>query len=265
MSHLPMDIVEEILFRVPAISLKRLGSTCKRWKLKESGVILASFSLKVDAPSIEFKVPLSLKDSLSGSVCIVDIFHCDDLLLCTTTRDNRIMFWNPCSGETRWIQIKPNYEGYSTFVLGQEQNSCCHSYKILRCYQPYNDDDKFGVFEIYELSSDSWRVLDVDTPEWFIKPRGVSLKGNAYWLASQNLKIVREEELAVLYKRYNTSKMEIWVTNNIDTEAALWIKSFTVDLETCSNRFLMAPRIFLIDEEKKVVVCSNSYDPSVNM
>ncbi|CDY24370.1 BnaA07g02950D [Brassica napus] len=32
MSHLPMDIVEEILFRVPAISLKRLGSTCKRWK-----------------------------------------------------------------------------------------------------------------------------------------------------------------------------------------------------------------------------------------
>lgn len=79
------------------------------------------------------------------------------------------------------------------------------------------------------------------------------------------MSVVREEELAVLYKRYNTSKMEIWVTNNIDTEAALWIKSFTVDLETCSNRFLMAPRIFLIDEEKKVVVCSNSYDPSVNM
>lgn len=50
---------------------------------------------------------------------------------------------------------------------------------------------------------------------------------------------------AISLKRLgSTCKQEIWVTNNIDTEAALWIKSFTVDLETCSNRFLMAPCIF---------------------
>ncbi|KAL0655251.1 hypothetical protein Bca4012_075835 [Brassica carinata] len=156
------------------MSLKRLRSTCKRWNalfkdsrftdkhflkagkqslvltLKVSGVMLASFSLNVDDLSIEIKVQLSLKDSHSGSVCLLDIFHCNGLLLCTTTRNNRIVVCNPWLGETRWIQIKPDYVGRST--------------------------------------SGSWRVLDVDTLDWFLKPRGVSLKGNAYWLASQKYK-----------------------------------------------------------------------------
>ena len=101
------------------MSLKRLRSTCKRWNalfkdsrftdkhflkagkqslvltLKVSGVMLASFSLNVDDPSIEIKVQLSLKDSHSGSVCLLDIFHCNGLLLCTTTRNNRIVVCNP--------------------------------------------------------------------------------------------------------------------------------------------------------------------------
>ncbi|KAG2266701.1 hypothetical protein Bca52824_073780 [Brassica carinata] len=152
MSDLPTDIYFFLLSRVPAMSLKRLRSTCKRWNalfkdsrftdkhflkagkqslvltLKVSGVMLASFSLNVDDLSIEIKVQLSLKDSHSGSVCLLDIFHCNGLLLCTTTRNNRIVVCNPWLGETRWIQIKPDYVGRSTFALGHDNNNCCDSY-----------------------------------------------------------------------------------------------------------------------------------------
>jgi len=41
-------------------------------------------------------------------------------------------------------------------------------------------------FIIYDFNSDSWRVLDV-TPDWTISYMnlGVSLKGNAYWFATE--------------------------------------------------------------------------------
>ncbi|CAL9222517.1 unnamed protein product [Arabidopsis halleri] len=46
------------------------------------------------------------------------------------------------------------------------------------------------------------------------------------------LSVVREEQLSLLYQNYTTSKMEIWITTNIDTDAELlWSKSFTVDSE----------------------------------
>lgn len=136
----------------------------------------------------------------------------------------------------------------------------------------------------YELSSDSWRVLDDVTLDWSFEPTCVSLEGNSYWYSSDRkdaflisfdfrrerlrhlclptfqshgrirLSVVREEKLSVLHKCYNTSKMEVWVTSKIDTEAALWTKSFTVNLH---NDFDKVPFRFLIDEEKKVVVCCN--------
>ncbi|WZZ17346.1 hypothetical protein YC2023_110435 [Brassica napus] len=311
MSDLPPDLVDEILCRVPATSLKRLRSTCKRWNalfkdrvftekhfhkapkqslvfalkyeepyaLEESNAFLVSVSLDAPSPSIEIKVALSLMDPASSSkeVGIDEIIHCDGLLLCITNMDDRIVVWNPCSGETRWIQTEPYYY---LFALGHDNNKLCHAYKILMFYRRNNID----VFEIYELSSDSWRVLDDVTLDWSFEPTCVSLEGNSYWYSSDQkdaflisfdfrrerfrglclptfqshgricLSVVREEKLSVLHKCYNTSKMEVWVTSKIDTEAALWTKSFTVDLH---NDFDKVPFRFLIDEEKKVVVCCN--------
>lgn len=37
---------------------------------------------------------------------LAEVHHCDGLLLCIT-RDNRsVVVWNPCLGETRWLQRK---------------------------------------------------------------------------------------------------------------------------------------------------------------
>ena len=135
MSDFPPDLVEEILSRVPATSLKRLRSSCKWWNSlfkdhrfaekhfhkapRESHVIMLNefmfcpmnVNLNVFPPSVEFKDEVSLKDfhsNESEEVYISDCFYCDGLLLCTDTYD-RLVVWNPCLGETRWIQCEHGY------------------------------------------------------------------------------------------------------------------------------------------------------------
>ncbi|ESQ43586.1 hypothetical protein EUTSA_v10015889mg, partial [Eutrema salsugineum] len=157
MSDVPQDLLEEILSKVSTTSLKGRQSTCKRWNallkdqrfakkhlckaakksqlliLKEYRVFPMSVYLNVAPPSIAFKGSLSLRDShpYLEEVHIGKVSHCDGLLLCTT-KDYRFVVWNPCLGETRWIQHKNSYTGYSKFALGyQNNNKVCRIYKIL--------------------------------------------------------------------------------------------------------------------------------------
>ncbi|KAL9816876.1 putative F-box domain-containing protein [Arabidopsis thaliana] len=67
MSELSQDLLEEILCRVPAISLKKLRSTCKLWN-----------SLFIDK-----RVRNELR-----RVTVSQVFHCDGLLLiCYTSTE----------------------------------------------------------------------------------------------------------------------------------------------------------------------------------
>ncbi|ANM61536.1 putative F-box associated interaction domain-containing protein [Arabidopsis thaliana] len=92
-----------------------------------------------------------------------------------------------------------------------------------------------------------WRALDDVFLGCNIQSRGVSLKGNTYWIASEVIKdfslllsfdftterfgrlnlpflrlgyeilalsVVKEEQLSVLQQRLDTSRVEIWVTTN---------------------------------------------------
>ncbi|ESQ37220.1 hypothetical protein EUTSA_v10002981mg [Eutrema salsugineum] len=291
MSHIPLELVEEILYRVPVTSLIRLRTTCKGWNallkdrgfiekklrkapkqslvlmLKEFRTCSMSNNLNIADPSIEFKVPLE-RDN------IFQLFQCGGLLL-FTTNNNRL--------------VSP-----FRFVLGYENNNFSLSYKILRCYQ---QNYEFVGLQIYDFSSDSWRVLlDVIALDCLIASKGVSLKGNAYWLAYdktgysdflisfdftrerfkrlclpefQNLgwmalSVERDEKISVLHRSKGTLKMDIWMTNKVDTEAALWSLYFTVDIPTHHDDYISyLPTSFLIDEEKKLAVCCNAKYPLV--
>lgn len=184
-SDLPADLVQEILSRVQASSLKLLRSTCKQWNalmkknqrfiekhfreaakqsmiliLKDYRIFPVTINLDVAASSIEFKSALlspKVPHSNSQEVDIADVFHCEGLLLCTT-KDKRLVVWNPYLGETRWIQVpfKPEQDRDPKFILGYENNKSGRSYKILRCwylkeYETYH----VATFQIYDLSSDS--------------------------------------------------------------------------------------------------------------
>ncbi|CAA7018999.1 unnamed protein product [Microthlaspi erraticum] len=332
MSDIPLDLVEEILSRVPATSLKRFRTTCKLWNalikeerftekhfrkapkqsrllmMKDNKICSMSVNLNVAPPTIELKGALDLKDSHSNSkqVDIAKVFHCDGLLLCTT-KDSKLVVYNPCSGETRWIQLETTCVlGFSQFALGYQNNKHGRSYKILKIW----DDDVHEPrpvyeFTIYEFKSDSWRKLldvrlrDVDGCECQIKRfgNGVSLKGNAYWVAYgvagtilfsfdftrerdrrlcpppslkefdwTALSVIREEKLSLAFGEVNSLKVEIWVTNQIDTDAAFsWSKSFALDLVDIPDcgwdgvTFKYLFWIVLVDEEKKVALYVNAW------
>ncbi|ESQ37144.1 hypothetical protein EUTSA_v10002817mg, partial [Eutrema salsugineum] len=278
---LPRDLVEEILSRVPATSLGQLQSTCKRWKalFKDPVFIkkhldkaakrylvlmlidyrIYSMSINLQGirnivdPIIDIKRRLSLNDlqHISEQDGTSDFFHCDGLLL-RRVRDDKLVVWNPCHGQTRWIQFN-SYKPLSRVALGYENSKSCHNYKILRLWDnlDFFQDNKFRPvlrFEIYEFSSDSLRVLEEALLDCLILGwNGVSLMGNIYWVVSDTkdksifllsfdftterlrrlclpfgcsnvdtiaLSVVKDEQISVLHQRCDTPEIEIWVTTN---------------------------------------------------
>ncbi|ESQ47529.1 hypothetical protein EUTSA_v10022074mg [Eutrema salsugineum] len=212
---LPVDVAEEILARFPAKTVARLRSTSKQWNallkywsfakihsakapkeeslvisLIHSRVCLVRIDLRGDhdnkfSPSAKVASQLYLKVPFSNSsqVNIREVFHCDGLLLCTT-KDSRLAVWNPCSGETKWAKPRVSYKESDYYALGYEQNSLCKQYKILRVDR--QDIQIKNEYEIYDFTSNSWRVVGVAT-DWFLGEyrRGISVKGITYWGSTQ--------------------------------------------------------------------------------
>ncbi|ESQ48243.1 hypothetical protein EUTSA_v10022393mg, partial [Eutrema salsugineum] len=237
-------------------------------------------------PSMMVSGKLSIIDSRNDSeVDISNIFQCDGLLLCTTKNKTRLVVWNPCTGQTKWINPRNEYYHrydvmYHKYVFGYENNTSPRKYKIVRVFCGH-----IFQLEIYEFSSNSWRILDF-APDWSLYSRGMPLKGNTYWLGrnkgphfvlisfnftterfaclclpSRNdyktvhLSVVREEQLSVLYQRLDPFQIEVWVTNEIKPNFVSWSKFLTVDVNKFQTTYdLWSLVSFLIDVEKKVVV-----------
>ncbi|XP_056841612.1 putative F-box protein At4g10190 [Raphanus sativus] len=202
--HVPEDLLVEILSRVPEASLARFRSTSKRWNaLIKKEVKLAKKSLnlvllnrrvylvRLDLHDVVVKVISQFRpsDPLSNSseeIYIRRVCHCDGLLLCTTM-DERLLVWNPCSGETSRI-IKPINSHNYTDVYALGKSSCNNEYKILRVHHsgdgwmsPY-----LVEYEIYDFTSNSWRVVGEARGWTFPGPWrhcGMSVDGITYWLS----------------------------------------------------------------------------------
>ncbi|ESQ47760.1 hypothetical protein EUTSA_v10021981mg [Eutrema salsugineum] len=160
--NLSEDLVVEILSRVPVGSLVLMLIEFRVYLLNvdfrgihdnnvvQSAKITSQFSLKDP-----------IFDSSEEEVYIREVFHCDGLLLCTTKDSNRLVVWNPCSGETRWIQPKNSYKESDRYGLGK---SLCNKYKILRQDNlSISSQNRRYEYEIYNFTSDSWNDIDVNT------------------------------------------------------------------------------------------------------
>ncbi|CAL9222312.1 unnamed protein product, partial [Arabidopsis halleri] len=173
---LPVDLQKEILSRVPATSLARLRSTSKQWNAllksanihstnapKESLIIMleyfrvflvrANYLHELDisiAPSVNVTSQFYLEDPQfkSSQVDIRKVFLCDGLLLCST-EDDRLV---------KYKVLRVDHQGHSRGINNE--------------------------YEIYDFTTDSWRVLGPKT-DWYLPLShcGVSVKGNTYWIA----------------------------------------------------------------------------------
>ncbi|CAN8305414.1 unnamed protein product [Cochlearia groenlandica] len=317
---LPSDLIEKILLKVPATSLGRSQFTCKHWNslvkdprfikkhfgdnLPRQSLIVTltndrvySMSLNLQnnvEPTIGFTRKLNLIDTSENQEVddIYEVFHCDGLLLCTTT-DKRLVVWNPCTGQNMWLEPRDPDTNFLRYFLGYKTNKkLCPNYKILRLL--FNNKSKLS-WEIYEFCSNSWKVVIDDdvTPNCVILFHYVSLNGNTYWIVKpknsinttyylllkfdfstekfrflpfpckshgigkdgMNLEVVREEQLSVLHWIHHREEMDIWVSTKIETTHVTWSKFLKVGLNNIISLWPKIDARFFIDYDMKVVVC----------
>ncbi|CAL9220300.1 unnamed protein product [Arabidopsis halleri] len=239
MKDLPGDLLEEILCRVPAKSLKKVRSTCKRWdNICRSG----RFTRK------HFRI--AAKEFL---ILMLNEFRV-------------------CSVSVNLHGVPPSVEitGYAS--------------------------QEFAIHEINSNDSNSWRIIDA-TRKCHVNHTdyGVSLKGNTYWFASDeeqeqlgvfllsfdytterfrrqclpyqcpifeivSLSVIRDEKLSVLLQRESRSNIEIWLTNKIgETKVVSWSMLLLFTLDVPSEFYIWNGISFLVDEEKKVIVCCDKF------
>ncbi|XP_010422655.1 PREDICTED: putative F-box protein At4g10190 [Camelina sativa] len=208
--YLLEELVVEILDKASTASLARLRCVSKRWNalikdvrlaekrshatvimLIDFVVYLMSVNLReIHNNKVMVTDQFSLKDPLSKSseeVKIWNILHCDGLLLCTT-KDLRLIVWNPYSHETSWIQPRSSYTKLDYFALGK---TSCNKYKILGMQQFGEVMPYLLEYEIYDFTSSSWRVVG-KTTDWSIETwrgRVMYVNGNTYWLAYSKDKV----------------------------------------------------------------------------
>ncbi|CAL9216364.1 unnamed protein product [Arabidopsis halleri] len=215
MCDLPPKLVgEKILTKIPLTSLRTVRSTCKLWKALTKDWILGKASaarqqflgfMTMDSKvcSVRFHlcrskdkedlIDLSIKQvDLLNQVEISKVYHCDGLLLCVAKDNSRLVVWNPYLGQTRWIRPRTESNIGDSYALGYDIN---RNHKILRMAQTRNVC--VSRYEIYDLRSNSWRVLEV-TPNGEMDPNhrlyGVSVKGNTYFFAHEDSQSVETDE-----------------------------------------------------------------------
>ncbi|KAG7598287.1 F-box domain [Arabidopsis suecica] len=200
---LPPELVGKIFTKIPITSLRTVRSTCKLWNAltkewvlgkavarqpgagfmtRNSRVLSVRFDLQGIRKTDGELVDPSIKQlDVFNQVEIIKVFHCHGLLLCILKDKSRLVVWNPYLGQTRRIRPRTDFHRYDRYALGYDIN---HNHKILR----FLDDDQKNLldYEIYDLSSKSWRVLKI-TPDWYVyfNHRGVSVNGNTYFFAHE--------------------------------------------------------------------------------
>uniref|UniRef100_A0A0D3AR64 F-box associated beta-propeller type 1 domain-containing protein n=1 Tax=Brassica oleracea var. oleracea TaxID=109376 RepID=A0A0D3AR64_BRAOL len=154
----PKLVGAKILSKVPITSLGQVRSTCKLWdRLTRDWIVGKEAAAKARQHQFLGFVTVDFKDDKS-----------------------KLLAWNPYLGQTRSISPRTgdDFHALDTYLFGYDMN---RNHKMLRFYGL--------LFEMYEFSSNSWRVLDVTLPDsWEIKYGGhliVSFKGNAYFLAGK--------------------------------------------------------------------------------
>ncbi|KAG2313961.1 hypothetical protein Bca4012_064591 [Brassica carinata] len=256
-ANLPNGLESEILARVPAKSLQALKTTWKRWYALFRVPKFVEKNKKMSGEAARESMLLSNREvySIAGDLHNIEPSH-------LLSSPDSLVVWNPCTGQRKMIKPRTRYQSTDTFALGY--SSRCRSYKILRCDHHQNEEKVWTVeTEMYDLCSDSWRVLDSCALDYGMYCSGVSLRGDTYFVAGDKdsgfflmkfdfteerfvrlplpfqsfnpedtavLSVVRDEKLSVCHQDILawSNVMRIWVSNKVDEEGKelTWRKDF---------------------------------------
>nr|VDD62964.1 unnamed protein product [Brassica oleracea] len=326
MLDLPDDLLDEIFSRVPLDSTTAVRSTCKAWnasfyrrfaKTMEHNVKVTSEEARELGPGADpresrmivmmdhnvYLTSVVVNENASTKrlgkltcltheqVKISEVFHCDGLLLFILKDDKRLVVWNPCLGETRWIEkgrhanVRAKYKYAFGYKVRKKKGESFRRYKILRFTLLTVLDSP--SYETYDFGSSSWTHQGYNAFKGINEfcDRGVSLKGNPYCAWGQisrtvcfdfasvgfgghqdlpfrvpyqfqhlvRLSCVRDEKLTVLVQSRETFVIDIWITDKIDEQKVSWSKFLRVDMGPLTG-LIRTDGGFFVEEEKKLAM-----------
>ncbi|KAG2300934.1 hypothetical protein Bca4012_008871 [Brassica carinata] len=277
--ELSFDLVEEILSWVPCKSLERFRCTCKQWETliseprfinkhlfnmrgrEQQFTVFNDVSLASDSSGstvscvgidfYELNEPRLNMHAFgfppSSSLFVINIYHCDGLLLCVMT--NNLLVLNPMLKQERWIKygkMDHSIDAYGLGYVSSNRPSCGNNYKMVRFPCGKSKDSSIKV---YELKSSYWKVVDKSFDGFLEIPESsVCLRGTPYWIGfvkgktcktiesfdfskegfetlflppsangssklenSLSLGVFRGEKLSLLHESRVTGKIQLWV------------------------------------------------------
>ncbi|CAL9220738.1 unnamed protein product [Arabidopsis halleri] len=245
MSDLSMDLLGEILSRVPLTSLSAVRCTCKSWNALSKHQIFGKAEVA------------ARKQFLGNQFGPSDMFT---LGYDNNNRNHKIMRFRGYNYTTRRYLEIHDINSNSWRVVEFNPIWCLGSnYVSLKgntyfFAQDITEEEEEDVYENYIVCFDF-------TAERFGPQLPLPFQSYDDDDGDVTLSCVREEQLALLYQSWEPSQsIEIWITNKIDPNLVSWSKFLKLDI-TQLTRFPKDFRSgrFFIDEEKKVALVSDSY------
>ncbi|XP_019094894.1 PREDICTED: putative F-box/kelch-repeat protein At1g12170 [Camelina sativa] len=193
--QLPWELVEEILYRVPVLSVIRFKIVCKQWytlfKSKSfinnySVHVLPQFFIWTDSKMYSVSVNLSSDPKIRMHELPLDIPYfnnafrtnflpCDGLLFCDSwSWRNKAAIWNPWLRQTRWIEGKK--KDFLFRGIGYDSGKPEKVYNIF--------GSTSGKIDIYDLENNEWKYTNSSRQLQIRTGTDVSLNGNLYWAVS---------------------------------------------------------------------------------
>ncbi|ANM61014.1 F-box associated ubiquitination effector family protein [Arabidopsis thaliana] len=255
MSDLSVDLVGEILSRVPLTSLSAVRCTCKSWNTLSKHQIFGKAELAATKQFLGFTV-------MDYKVCSLRF----DLQGIRNDGDDFVDHGK--SGlKIRNKAVKKNHGNGLHRKTGR-----CHIVER----SELNQVEVYDVFHsdglLLCVTKDHWRLVHVHNTQksmiltpvhggWLrsipsAERFGPHLPLPVHSYDDVTLSCVRQEQLALLYGNNETDdSLEIWITNQIDPNAVSWSIFLKVDIKPLIGFPKdFDPGSFFIDEEKKVVV-----------
>lgn len=147
---LSSELEDEILFRVPPLSLARFRTVFKPWNTlfndkrfinNHLACVRPQFIFRTENDSKIYSIGINLDDSLEVRELNLEtqgpkklklyrnLFYCDGFLLCPALTDE-VAIWNPwLRQQTKWIE--PKRTRFNLYGLGYNNHSPEKCYKIL--------------------------------------------------------------------------------------------------------------------------------------
>nr|POE88530.1 f-box protein cpr30 [Quercus suber] len=231
MSHLPVEIITEILSRLPVKSLLRFLCVSNSWKdlIKHTDFIKLHLHRSIETnrdrtlilqkhingvPRYFFSVHFPTENHFDNAfklyqplhrrfgkvVKILDYCHG---LVCIYHWTDEIAIWNPLIRKYRILPtepiLKPSYS-YKSESLAFGYDLCNDDYKVLRVTTFHNGGQPLNEFEvkIYSLRSHSWRKIEDQWPkkECTIASTSASFNGAMHWLVAEDISCLLAFDLA---------------------------------------------------------------------